>query len=149
MKGPFGLKALIRSIPLLAAAISLAAAPAIAATCGGHPALDQQQIRKALEGMTVCVGAAGLWESQEFHKPNGDVIDWKRGPLDSSDPTAKVGVWAVLSLGRDAAVSYRYGAEESSFAVAVANSLAYFCPPGSDHVEVTARLIAGQHACGS
>jgi len=52
-----------------------------------------------LVGNTVCVGSAGLWQAQEYHKaPSGaqnNLIDYHHGNGSTTDPTAPVGSWSI------------------------------------------------------
>lgn len=63
-----------------------------------------------LTGNTVCVGSAGNWQAQEFHKSGGNLIDFKKGASDPVDPTALVGTWSITGTGTAARVNYTYGA---------------------------------------
>ena len=62
-----------------------------------------------LTGNTVCVGSAGNWQAQEFHKSGSDLIDWKKGGSDPIDPRKSVGSWSITGTGAAARVNYNYG----------------------------------------
>jgi hypothetical protein len=63
-----------------------------------------------LAGMTVCKSNGSDWEWQEYHTPGGgDLIDYKKGPTDTNDPTSTVGSWSAS--GPD--VTYNYNTGES------------------------------------
>jgi hypothetical protein len=69
--------------------------------CGGHLQVrDTIQIKGLLSGNTVCTS-----DSQEQHRPNNQLWDYKMGPNDIVDPTSQVGTWSIS----DNKVHYTYG----------------------------------------
>lgn len=65
-------------------------------------------LRAVLQGKTVCAARGGdRW--QEFHRSDGALIDYKKGPSDPVDPTKQVGSWAVTGNGAGTQLRYDYG----------------------------------------
>lgn len=69
--------------------------------CGGTLILKPGVL---LSGKTVCAKKGGeRW--QEYHDPQGKLIDWHHGPKDKSDPSAPVGSWRSDA----SSITYDYG----------------------------------------
>lgn len=86
-------------------------------------------ITTAVYGKTVCATNGGdKW--QEFHAPNFDLIDWKKGGTDPIDPTKKVGTWSTDTNGNNSAVNYHYGSRTYSYKVYLNNGQYTFCGVG-------------------
>lgn len=64
-----------------------------------------------LQGNTACVPPVTVptmtW--QELHQAGGALIDYKRGPADTVDPSKQVGTWAVTGVDGRAFVTFNYG----------------------------------------
>lgn len=127
-------------------------------------------LQSFIRGATVCL-ARGADRWQEYHGPNGDLIDYKRGPNDPMDPTKKVGTWGVTGVSpaataspgdprgaraprdENATLTHTYGNLTYAFAVCVpagqartANpSYVLSSPTGGTFTEV--RIVPGQVAC--
>lgn len=71
-----------------------------------------------LSGKTVCVPstkAGWTWEWQEIHQAPNILVDYKKGPGDSVDPSKPVGTWTISGNagGLRAVVTHDYGGGQS------------------------------------
>jgi hypothetical protein len=127
--------------------IATVPALAVATTDGtGAPSLGN-----LLRNSTVCVGTPGNWEAQEFHKPGGDLIDWKKGATDPVDPTASVGTWDIIKTNTpnplDARINYKYGSTTYTNTVWLHPDGTYsFCNQVGNET-IPAKIINGQASC--
>jgi len=126
------------------------ATPSVYRTQGtGTPGGSSSTLSSLLTGNTVCVGATGHWEAQEFHKSGGSLIDWKQGTGNAIDPTTQVGTWSLTGTGAAAKVNYNYtGGSSSSYSYTVfdnGNKSYSFCSGGN--VIVTGTIKTGQTGC--
>jgi hypothetical protein len=75
-----------------------------------------------LQNNTVCVGSAGLWQGQEYHKtPSGamdNLIDYHHGKTSTTDPIAPVGSWSIS----DDTVNYTYHGGSTPYKETVYNN---------------------------
>ena len=100
-----------------------------------------------LIGNTVCVGTTGHWEAQEFHKSDGNLIDWKKGASDPVDPTKSVGSWSITGTGTSARVNYTYDSTTYSNIVwDHGNSTYSFCNQNGNET-MPSYIKTGQGAC--
>lgn len=125
---------------------------AYAQQCGSAANRLNQSELAILPGKTVCATfGANQW--QEYHNPNGDLVDFKRGANHPVDPTTKVGTWAITGTGNSAQVQHTYGGVPYSFAIYGTktggnfdlNMPFDFC--GSSNV-TNASIKTGQVSCG-
>jgi hypothetical protein len=68
---------------------------------------DVTDVGSLLTNSVVCVANGGNWDAQEYHKPGGELWDYKKGPNppETVDPTAIVGSWSASGN----TVTYTYG----------------------------------------
>lgn len=117
--------------------------PTITTTQGG----GLPSISTLLTGNTVCVGSPGNWEAQEFHKSDGNLIDYKKGPSDPVDPTASVGSWSISGTGAATRVNYTYGTTTYNNAVWDHGDGTYsFCNQEGNET-IPSAIKAGQTGC--
>lgn len=98
-----------------------------------------------VQGNTICAASNGdQW--QEYHRSDGALIDYKKGPSDTVDPTTEVGSWSAAQ-GKEPELSHTY--DSSSFAWIVCES-----DPGGSYALVGVStitgvsIIGGQASCG-
>jgi len=125
----------------------------VACPCAGL-GIQQSNVLTLVSGKTACASRGGdRW--QEFHALNGDVIDYKLGPNDKTDPSSKVGTWVAVAATRGSPqnVTYNYGpGQVYSYAVclpagnAAAGPFA-FCNVATKEVIQPVRLQSGQGPC--
>lgn len=131
-------------VGLFATGSLLLAGQAMAA-CSGS-ALKVAEITTALSGKTVCA-LRGKDKWQEYHAPDGALIDYKMGPTDKVDPSKRVGSWSVTgnSGGSQAKVNYDYGSGgQSSYSVYANGAGSYsFC----SGAELVVSVMPGQVKC--
>jgi hypothetical protein len=99
-----------------------------------------------MAGKTACKRNAGNtdWEWQEYHDPSGDLIDWKKGPSDSVDPSTSVGNWFGGTL-----VNYDYDAGAYSYRVWQRADNTYDFCNGSTLTLAAVTLKTGQVSCSA
>jgi hypothetical protein len=105
---------------------------------------DQIDPSSVLPGKTVCGLEPGgtTYQWQEYHDPNGNLIEYAKGPNHPVDPTHQVGTWYATADN----VSYTYGSTTYTFTLHSANNTDYsFCDASGE--KATATLEAGQGAC--
>lgn len=110
------------------------------AACTGAP-MAEAALRPVLTGNTVCaIRGNDSW--QELHVLGGDLIDYKRGPTDTSDPSEKVGTWSIAGNGQ---ITYNYGPGSSyRFAVRSNGGASYsFCGIGTPDIDVIVKPGGG------
>ena len=141
---------------ILAASASIALASfSEAATAGcsapaSTPINTVSALTTLLSGKTVCVPDAtpASWKWQEYHQAGGDLVDYKKGPSDTIDPSEKVGTWAVSgnTNGQRARVTHDYGTGgKYTYTVFDNGGAKYsFCGGGQD---IVSTIKAGQGAC--
>jgi hypothetical protein len=132
-----------QSIAILLALGSLALSGQVMAACAGTP-LDETQLEGTFGGNTVCA-TRGNDSWQEYHQVGGALIDWKRGPNDTVDPSKQVGTWSIQGTGGNASMVYDYGSGGTfSYQVYDNGGGSYsFCDGG----ELTVTVRPGQGAC--
>jgi hypothetical protein len=109
---------------------------------------DPNGVANAISGKTVCATLAGQkW--QEYHRPGGNLIDYKKGPTNAVDPSKQVGSWITSGTGGNSQVTYNYGTGGSySYKIHLNNGTFTFCGVNpSPTLDVT--LLSGQVPCGS
>lgn len=87
------------------ASLLMVMAGEVTADCNSPIVTD---LNALLAGKTVCVAEdvhqppftdkpalSPFWASQEEHRADGSLWDYKRGPSDSLDPTKKLGTWSI------------------------------------------------------
>ena len=117
--------------------------PTITTTQGG----ELPSISTLLTGNTVCVGSPGNWGAQEFHKSDGNLIDYKKGPSHPVDPTASVGSWSISGTGAATRVNYTYGTTTYNKAVWDHGDGTYsFCNQEGNET-IPSAIKAGQTGC--
>lgn len=103
-------------------------------------------ISNAITAKTVCA-TIGSQKWQEYHKPGGDLIDYKKGPTNPVDPSKKVGTWSTGGNGSNSLVTYNYGTGGSySYKVHLNGGTYTFCGVGAPTLDVI--LLSGQVSCG-
>lgn len=117
--------------------------PTVVTTQGG----GLPSISTLLTGNTVCVGSPGNWEAQEFHKSDGNLIDYKKGPSDPVDPTATVGSWSITGTGAATRVNYTYGTTTYNNAVWDHGDGTYSFCNQSGNETIPSAIKAGQTGC--
>jgi hypothetical protein len=116
----------------------------VLAACSGTRVTNVTDLNTLLLGNTVCAANGGdAW--QEFHQSGGVLIDYKKGPTDTVDPSETVGSWSVTGNDPEATVTYNYGSGGIySYAIYNTGSSYDFC--GATTVtDVT--IKPGQVAC--
>lgn len=78
------------------------------------PASDKTAVLNAVQNKAICIFNNGDWEAQEYHQSatanGGNLIDYKKGPNDSNDPTENIGSWVVNDNGT---ITYNYSGGQS------------------------------------
>ena len=117
-------------------------AMAASASCPG-PSQAYPDPRPLIENFRVCAKLGGdQW--QEAHMPNGDLIDFKRGPNHPTDPSEKVGTWETNGK----VVTYHYtGGKSYSYRVRAKRGSLLFCGVTDPSKEILAsRMPANLNA---
>ena len=101
-----------------------------------------------LTGNTVCVPPVTVADMtwQERHQAGGALVDYKRGPASTTDPSEQVGTWIVTGPDGRVLVTHNYGSG-GSYAYSVFNNgdgTHSFC---SGQPEIKARIKTGGGAC--
>ncbi|MFZ1810534.1 MAG: hypothetical protein WAU04_05035 [Candidatus Nitrotoga sp.] len=125
---------------------------AMAIDCSGGTQLkntggDPNVVANAISGKTVCA-ISGSQKWQEYHQSGGNLIDYKKGPTDPIDKTAKVGTWSTSGNGGNSVVTYNYGSGGAySYKIHLSGAQYTFCGTSpAPTLDVT--LLPGQVSCG-
>jgi hypothetical protein len=111
--------------------------------CDASATLISGAALPALLGNKMVCGNVGGEQWQEWHNgsSSGPVVDYKRGPGHSVDPSTTVGTYAVSGN----TVTYTYGSQSYTYAVCLGNTGRYvFCG-----AEFGGRNITGVRVGGS
>ena len=74
-----------------------------APNCNNRNRVNADALPTLISNNTVCATRdTDKW--QEYHRPGGDLIDWKRGANHPVDPSKQVGTWSIASNN----VTYSY-----------------------------------------
>ena len=136
------------------AGITLAGLPAVSMAACPPPSpsvrvATTEAMTTLLQGNTVCVPVVTqpTMEWQELHVAGGALVDYKRGPTHTTDPSKPVGTWTVTGTsGRSAFVTHNYGGG-AEYIFTIWDNLDgthSFC---SANPEVKARIKTGGGAC--
>lgn len=138
----------MKNMTMLGGVLFVVVTGEVFASCEEDTRIDLST-NNVLRNNTVCAEKPSGDKWQEFHKPNGDLIDYKEGPGDPVDPTTKVGTWEVPKPGRGE-VCYHYGTDFNyCYWVHDIGSGAYeFCFAPSNVLDVTATIVPGDGGCG-
>ncbi|MBT9591759.1 MAG: hypothetical protein IV089_12805 [Thiobacillus sp.] len=118
------------------------------ADCSANTRITGNALATLVSGKTVCA-MLGSEKWQEYHKPGGDLIDWKRGANHPIDPTAKVGTWSTSGSGSSSRVSYNYGpGKVYSYEVHSTAGAAYTFCGDAPAPTLDVNLVSGQVSCG-
>ena len=144
----------MKKFVLVAAMVgSLVSIEAIAACTS--PRLNEVSLKNLLGGNTVCVPAVTIstmtWQELHVGTSGGAIIDFKRGPLDTVDPSKPVGTWTVNAnpAGNNATVTHAYSGGGGTFIYTVHGTGAV----GTNHsfcagaTEIVGRVKSGGGAC--
>jgi hypothetical protein len=123
--------------------------PAVMADCSTDR-LNTSDLINLIEGNTVCA-MLGTDQWQEQHRgvsSGGELWDYKKGPSDPVDPTARVGSWSTSEFR----VTYTYGSNVYTYEVYGSGNLGdphSFCGVAGDVPREipNAYLKAGQTSC--
>ena len=134
------------------AGIALASLPAVSMAACAAPSVrvaTTEAMTTLLQGNTVCVPAVTqpTMEAQELHQAGGALVDYKRGPTDTVDPSKQVGSWTVTGTSsRGFFVTHNYGGDtQFGYSVWDNNDGTHsFC---SANPEVKARIKSGGGPC--
>ena len=87
------------------------------AACSGTQITDTSSptLTNLLTGNSMC--QTSLQVAQEQHVSDGNLQDYKKGPLDPVDPTKSIGSWLVSGSGASTIVTYTYGSNVYSYNV--------------------------------
>lgn len=103
-------------LPIIASAVLFAFIAEGANAACSTPAATQVKdnttpsLTTLLDGKTACVaGPGGTWKFQEEHHAGGVLKDYKKGPVNTVDPTKTLGTWVVSGSGANTVVTYNYG----------------------------------------
>lgn len=107
------------------------------AACNG-----QLQNATVLSNRTLCV-QKGSDRFQEYHRPDGALIDWKLGENHAVDPTKQVGNWSASGNN----VIYQYGSLQYTYAVYRAGNSPNWCLSGNGEEIRPTRVFVGQGPC--
>ena len=104
-------------------------------------------VAAVVSGKTVCVGASGARTNQEYHDPNGNITDWKKGAADPKDPTKTIGTWSIS--GNNIVYTYTAGSTGTYSLWLQSGGTSYdWCNGATTVVNVTtANILPGQVAC--
>jgi hypothetical protein len=110
----------IRTLALVAAT-GLMAGHASAVDALACPVGTTQVTGSALQALvvnrTMCAASSSNSDTwQEYHDPNGDLVDWKLGENHPVDPKSKVGTWTAGS-DPNAQLTHTYGSSAFSWLV--------------------------------
>lgn len=133
---------MVTSIVLLAGI----SAEAMAVDCTNATQLKNSDVATAVSGKTVCAANGGnKW--QEYHATNFDLIDYKKGPSDPVDKTAKVGTWSTSGTGNGSVVTYNYGSGGTYSYEIHLNGTQYSLCGVTNSLQLNVTLLPVQGAC--
>ncbi len=111
------LKIVVPAAVLPIAMLALYSSHALAdTTCVNGKRMSVAQVQDLVAGKYVCLRTAdgGIFSNEEHRgspsSPTGELWDYKMGPADRNDPTAKVGAYQITDRGGAAEILYRYNA---------------------------------------
>ena len=103
-----------------------------------------------LQNNTVCVGSAGNWQGQEYHKtPSGaldNLIDYHQGKTSTTDPIAAVGSWSINSSNNTVNYTYHGGLTYTDTVYDNGNGTYTFCDTNGNTTTASA-IKLGQVGC--
>ena len=103
-----------------------------------------------LPNNTVCVGSAGNWQGQEYHKtPSGaadNLIDYHHGNTSTTDPIAPVGSWSINSSNNTVNYTYHGGLTYTDTVYDNGNGTYTFCDTNGNTTTAIA-IKPGQVGC--
>jgi hypothetical protein len=103
-----------------------------------------------LQNNTVCVGFAGNWQGQEYHKtPSGaldNLIDYHHGKTSTTDPIAAVGSWSINSSNNTVNYTYQGGLTYTDTVYDNGNGTYTFCDTNGNTTTASA-IKLGQVGC--
>ena len=103
-----------------------------------------------LQNNTVCVGSAGNWQGQEYHKtPSGaldNLIDYHHGKTSTTDPIAAVGSWSINSSNNTVNYTYHGGLTYTDTVYDNGNGTYTFCDTNGNTTTASA-IKPGQVGC--
>jgi len=108
------------------------------ATCTSGQRLSVSQIEDLVGGKYACLRLAngGIYSNEEHRggptSPNGELWDYKLGPGDRVDPSARVGSYQISERGTDGAqILYIYGSGSRAYYIVLVTGPYYlFCGVG-------------------
>ena len=113
----------------------------------------------SLSGLTICATATNGDRWQEYHRSDGRLIEYAKGPSDPIDPTHDVGTWSGLTFNAADSTSratYNYtGGSSYTFEVwqdssGGSGTAWYYCGAGAGNTTRVATItgrLPGQVAC--
>jgi hypothetical protein len=109
-------------------------------TCASGKRLSVTQMEELVGSKYVCLRTAnGQIYSNEEHRggpssPTGELWDYKLGPADRIDPTARVGSYQISERGNNGAqITYTYGSGSRSYQIVPDSGPYYlFCGVGGE-----------------
>jgi hypothetical protein len=139
----------IRTLALVAATGLAAGHVSAQIACpGGTTQITGAALQTLVSNRTICAASSTNSDTwQEYHDPNGDLVDWKLGS-NPVDPTTKVGIWSV---GSNDLLIHNYGSAVYSWMVCqvgTANSFTLRSNSGASDV-TGATVRAGKGSCAS
>ena len=105
-----------------------------------------------LTGNTVCVPATPVPDMtwQELHQSGGALVDFKRGPSSTTDPSERVGTWTIIGSDlRGFFVKHDYSGGGGSYSYSVwrnADGTHSFCSTAGNP-EIVAKIKSGGNGC--
>lgn len=136
----------MKLLPVSMLSLLLSHALAAQAACSDPQVQGATTLRTLLQGKTVCA-MRGTDRWQEFHRADGALIDYKKGPTDPVDPTKQVGTWSATGNGSGTQLRYDYG-PGANYTYKVHGSVpgsSYSLCSGTEDLVVTLRT--GQGPC--
>jgi hypothetical protein len=123
-------------------------------TCSGTAVSGTGTLAGALNNNTVCVGAAGNWQSQELHH-GGSIDEYKKGPGHPTDPSVpNYGSYTIGTSASHDTIVYTYsGTTFQTYMVSINGTSISYCDNlansgnGAGIVKVTGTLKSGGGGC--